>query len=134
VAKQQAVAPDTFVLSYPKAGRTWLRALIGKALVAHHDLPVEQLLDTPALTRAAGLPIAVFDHDGSALRDGTRWMKMSTDRSAYRGKDVLLLARDVHDNLVSAYFQAARRTNIFEGSISAFVRDERYGVEKLLTF
>jgi hypothetical protein len=129
----ETVAADTFLLSYPKAGRTWLRALIGNALVAHYGLPAEHLLDTAALTRAAGLPIAVFRHDGSALRARKPWQKMRTDRSSYRGSAVVLLARGVHDNLVSAYFQATRRWT-YKGTISAFIRDDRYGVEKLLTF
>ena len=32
---------DTYVVSYPKVGRTWLRALVGKALVDHYRLPPE---------------------------------------------------------------------------------------------
>ena len=35
-----ALAPSVLLLSYPKAGRTWLRTLVGKALVdaaAVHD-------------------------------------------------------------------------------------------------
>lgn len=125
---------DVYLLSYPKAGRTWLRALIGKALVDHYGLPEAQLLDTPLLTRAAGLPVAAFDHDQSALKLGLRWQDMPTDRSAYRGKRVLLLGRDIRDNLVSAYFQATRRINVYAGPISAFIRDEAYGIEKMLAF
>ena len=125
---------DTYLLSYPKAGRTWLRALIGKALVDRYGLPEAQLLDTIALTRAAGLPVAAFDHDQSAMNMGLRWQDMPVDRSAYRGKRVLLMGRDVRDNLVSAYFQATRRIHVYQGSISAFIRDDAFGVEKILTF
>ncbi len=127
-------APQVFLLSYPKAGRTWLRALVGKALVDAYGLPESQLLDTPALTRAASLPVAVFDHDQSALLTGLRWQDMATDRSAYRRRRVLLLGRDVRDNLVSAYFQATRRIHVYEGSLSAFIRHERYGIDKILAF
>jgi hypothetical protein len=122
------------LLSYPKAGRTWLRALVGKALVDHYGFPEQRLLDTPSLTHAAGLPLAMFDHDQSAMLNAVRWQEMRTDRSAYRGKRVLLLGRDVRDNLVSAYFQASRRINVFDGPIAAFVRDDRFGVDKILTF
>jgi hypothetical protein len=125
---------NTYLLSYPKAGRTWLRALIGKVLVDRYGLPEAQLLDTLALTQAAGLPAAAFDHDQSALKMGLRWQDMPVDRSAYRGKRVLLMGRDVRDNLVSAYFQATRRIHVYDGPISAFVRDDAYGVEKILTF
>lgn len=128
------VVPQVFLLSYPKAGRTWLRALVGKALVDAYGLPESQLLDTPGLTHAAGLPVTVFDHDQSALMTGLRWQDMATDRSAYRGRRVLLLGRDVRDNLVSAYFQATRRVNVYDGPISDFIRHERYGVDKILAF
>ena len=127
-------SPTVFLLSYPKAGRTWLRALVGKALVEHYGLPEATLLDTTELTRAAGLPLAVFDHDQSALLTGLRWQAMPTDRNAYRGKRVLLLGRDVRDVVVSAYFQATLRIHVYEGSISEFIRDERYGIEKILAF
>jgi hypothetical protein len=125
---------DVYVLSYPKAGRTWLRALVGKALVDRYRLPETHLLDTPALTRAAGLPVATFDHDGSAMVERLRWQDMPTDRTGYRGKRVLLMGRDVRDILVSAYFQATRRINAFDGPIAAFVRDDAFGVEKVLAF
>ena len=127
-------SPTVFLLSYPKAGRTWLRALVGKALVEHYGLPEAALLDTSELTRAAGLPIAVFDHDQSALLTGLRWQAMPTDRNAYRGKRVLLLGRGVHDLVVSAYFQAKLRIHVYDGPISDFIRDERYGIDKILAF
>ena len=127
-------SPTVFLLSYPKAGRTWLRALVGKALVEHYGLPEAALLDTSELTRAAGLPIALFDHDHSDLLTGLRWRAIPTDRSVYRGKRVLLLGRDVRDLVVSAYFQAKLRIHVYDGPISDFVRDERYGIDKILAF
>jgi hypothetical protein len=136
IVPKHAVLPgaDTYLLSYPKAGRTWLRALIGKALVDHYGLPEQRLLDTPVLTHSARLPVAVFDHDQSAMLLGLRWQDMPTDRSGYHGKRVLLMGRDVRDNLVSAYFQATRRINVYRKPISEFIRDDAYGVDKLLTF
>ena len=47
---------------------------------------------------------------------------------------MLLLGRDVRDNLVSAYFQATRRIDVWHGPIAPFLRDDRYGVDKLLAF
>ncbi len=125
---------DVYFLSYPKAGRTWLRALIGKALVDRYGMPEKQLLNTIALTQAAGLPSTLFDHDGSAMLDEIRWDAMPADKSFYRDKRVLLMGRDIRDNLVSAYLQATRRINVFSGPISEFVRHDMYGVEKILAF
>jgi hypothetical protein len=125
---------DVYCLSYPKAGRTWLRALMGKALVDQYGLPEHRMLNVYALTRAAGLPVVSFDHDGSAQLEGRRFDEMPTDRSVYRDKRVLLMGRDVRDNLVSAYFQATRRINVFWGPISAFIRHDVYGIDKILAF
>ncbi len=125
---------DVYFLSYPKAGRTWLRALIGKALVDRYAMPETQLLNTIALTQAAGLPATLFDHDGSAMLDGIRWDYMAPDKSFYRDRRVLLMGRDIRDNLVSAYLQATRRINVFTGPISEFIRHDVYGVEKILAF
>jgi len=44
------------------------------------------------------------------------------------------MSRDVRDTLVSAYFHAAKRIKVFDGSISEFVRSEHYGARKILTF
>ena len=132
--KEPKPAADTYILSYPKTGRTWLRALVGKALVDHYDLPPDRVLETDALTAMAGLPRAGFYHDGAAMIDALSWRELDARKSSYRGKRVLLLGRDVRDTLVSAYFQATRRVDMFDGPIAAFVRDERYGVEKVLAF
>ena len=132
--KEPKPAADVYILSYPKTGRTWLRALVGKALVERYALPPERLLETDALTEMAGLPRAGFYHDGSAMIDALTSRELEPTKAAYRGKRVLLLGRDVRDTLVSAYFQATRRVDMFAGPIAAFVRDERYGVEKVLAF
>jgi hypothetical protein len=44
------------------------------------------------------------------------------------------LSRDIKDTLVSAYFQATKRIHVFSGSISDFIRSDRYGARKYLTF
>lgn len=68
------------------------------------------------------------------MLDGLSWRDLRFDKSEYRDKRVLLLGRDVRDTLVLAYFHATRRLRFFTGTISAFVRDERYGVDKVLAF
>lgn len=133
-AKEPKPVADAYILSYPKTGRTWLRALVGKALVERYALPPERVLDTDVLTGMAGLPRAGFYHDGSAMIDGLTYRELDAGKASYRGKRVLLLGRDVRDTLVSAYFQATRRVGTFGGPIGAFVRDDRYGVEKVLAF
>jgi hypothetical protein len=127
-------APDAFLLSYPKTGRTWLRALIGKVLVDEYRLPAGAMLSTQYLTVLAGLPILSVSHDGTATTQATSYRDLSADKSRYRGKKVILLSRDVRDTMVSSYFQATRREHVFDGTMSEFVRSDTYGVRKMLTF
>jgi hypothetical protein len=42
---------DTYLLSYPKAGRTWLRALIGKVLVDRYGPPEAPIIDEWSASR-----------------------------------------------------------------------------------
>jgi hypothetical protein len=126
--------PDAWVISYPKSGRTWLRALIGKYLSLKHGIPNESILSTELMTSASGLPRLSFSHDESAMKDRLSYRELSPDRSRYAGQRVVLLARDIKDTLVSAYFQATRRRKLFDGTISEFIRTERFGVEKILAY
>jgi hypothetical protein len=130
----QAEDSDQMIVSYPKAGRTWLRALLGKALVDGYRLPPDLLLDTRVLTALAGLPVTSFMHDDAGMMRALPWQQLSRDKSTYAGKRVILLARDVRDTLVSAYFQATRRIGAFDGPIAAFVRDDRFGARKITAF
>ena len=55
------------IASYPKSGRTWLRALIGKAICQHYRVNEDLLLFTYTLTRSASVLSTNFTHDGSGL-------------------------------------------------------------------
>jgi hypothetical protein len=123
-----------YVVSYPKCGRTWLRLLIGKVLCDQFHLPEEQMIDTYALTAVPGVLRTHFTHDYADVRLGYPYRYLPTDKSPYAPAKVLFLMRDVRDTLVSSYFQATRRVNRFHGSLSDFVRNERYGIKKIVTF
>jgi hypothetical protein len=132
--------PEVVIASYPKSGRTWLRVLLGKALCLGYALHEELLLDTPALTRAAGVPETGFSHCGADLREGASAVTPA-DIDPLAGKRVVLLVRDPRDVLVSSYFEATRRSFVFgerplqfEGTLSQFVRSPVLGARKLASF
>jgi hypothetical protein len=56
------------------------------------------------------------------------------DRRPLAGSSCVLLTRDLRATLASAYHQAVHRVKVFHGSPSAFLRSERYGVIKLVSF
>jgi hypothetical protein len=122
------------IVSFPKSGRTWLRMLIGRALCEHCSLPEAQILDTFALTRAAGLLPTVFTHDGTSNTEGRHLRRLGRDKRGFRGKKVLLLCRDPRDTVISCYFEATKRKGVYRGSLSEFLRDPHYGIEKIVAF
>ncbi len=126
--------PQAYIVSYPKSGRTWLRLLIGKSLCEKHRIPEDRMLRTRYVTSAAGILRTRFIHDGSATFANRPYTALCPDKSEYKKTKVVLLVRNIKDTLVSAYFQASRRTGIFEGSLSDFIRSDNFGAIKILTF
>ena len=98
-----------------------------------NGLPESEMLRIRAVTRDSGLPLTDFWHDGSDQYHQKPYQELSSDKSFYRDKKVVLLSRDVKDTLVSAYFEATKK-GIFDGSISEFIRSDLYGAKKIVTF
>ena len=130
----RSVESDIYVLSYPKSGRTWLRALIGKYLSLKYNLPENRILSTEFMTSKSGLPRVKLSHDGSGMRKPKEYNKLSRDKQKYTNKKVILLGRDIKDTLVSGYFHATKRRYVFEGTISEFIATEEFGILKIVTF
>ncbi|MBS3810142.1 MAG: sulfotransferase domain-containing protein [Desulfobacterales bacterium] len=126
--------PDAYIVSYPKSGRTWLRMLIGKSLAEKHNIAEDRIVRARYMTSAAGLLRTRFIHDGSATNEKRSCRELNHDKSAYKNTRLVLLSRDIKDTLVSSYFQATKRENIFEGSLSDFIRSEYFGAVKILEF
>jgi len=133
-------SPIQFI-SYPKAGRTWLRLLVGKALQLHYHLRVApaDLLEVQNLPRYdARVPAMRFSHDDNPHLK--RIFDMEHDKRNYWGASVVFLSRDPRDVVVSNYFQQARREIVlgdapgFHGSIEEFIRHEVYGIENVIAF
>ncbi len=125
---------DAYIISYPSSGRNWLRILIGKALCIKFNLPDRYMFDTYKITSKCGVLRTKLTHDYSSINDGYKYDELLTDKTGYKDKKVLFLARNIKDVLVSSYFQASKRVGRYNGNISDFIRSERYGVMKIITF
>lgn len=131
---------DVYLISFPKCGRTWLRLLIGKALAVHHGSAdsVDMLELTPLTEKLPNLPTIAVTHDGDPHLCSPE--ELPSDKSYYRTKRVVLLARDVRDTLVSLYCHLVHREP--SGSVvgfdlhdlGTFVHSKRGGLDTLLRF
>lgn len=117
-------------ISYPKAGRTWVKAVLGKA----------------------GAPL-VFTHAGNGSRGREMGLPFQGVPAEYAARKVLFLHRNPIDTAVSFFFQVTKndfargthkywkrlprlwwRGAIPPAEIDAFVLHPTYGVEKVCRF
>ena len=149
---------DTYIISFPKCGRTWLKLMIGRAIVGHLDISNTNLLDTlldskfPLAKLDPSLPKIQFTHD-----DDPHWKKpnelMKTKRP-YQNTKVIFLVRDPRDLVVSTYFEQKKRVQFwinslketphlqdyqerlkpYEGDLSAYLNEEVGSIDTILNF
>ncbi len=127
-------AVDVYIVSYPKAGRTWLRVMLGYYLCESYGFDEEGMLDTHTLTGGARLSPTQFTHDHSSIMGGLSVSELSSDKRAYSDKRIIFLQRGLKDLLVSCFFQATKRVGQFQDNLQEFLRDERFGAIKAATF
>jgi hypothetical protein len=101
------------VVSFPKAGRTWLRVMLDEL----------------------GLPFD-YRHDGSTHSGANKISQIRVcNKPLFHMYPVVFLSRDPRDLVISGYFEMTRRDEIpYKGTISDFVRDPRHGIEKAILF
>lgn len=99
------------IISFPKSGRTWLQVMLS-------DLSVQPTM-----------------YHGTSKFD-----KMKTPSTVYASipkmypKSVVFITRDPRDVVVSNYYYTKDRKKLHNMELSEFLRDEKTGIEKILTF
>lgn len=111
IQRNRHTRKDVVVVSFPKSGRTWLRVMLDR-LGVH----------------------LTYTHDHSGYLEKIPASDLSSDKSEFSNKKIILLVRDPRDTAVSGYFQCTKRHFLFDGSMSAFLRDPIFGIEKILRF
>jgi hypothetical protein len=101
------------VISFPKSGRTWLRVMLD-------NLEIK----------------LKYTHAGTEYGTHCHFIDLPEPRAVKTEGKLLFLLRDPRDTAVSSYFEKSKRKNNVadHSDISDFIRDPRYGIEKIVCF
>jgi hypothetical protein len=114
--------PSTFIVSFPKCGRTWLHVMIGSYLVERYHLTHTDFLSLADISRAVpSIPPIITLHDDQPHKRDPRELVRS--KRAYRRHKVLFLARDPRDVIVSKFYSLKFREKKYHLSLGEFLRD-----------
>ncbi len=135
----------TYLVSFPKCGRTWLLFMLSEIVTRAYDIKLDQpTIKLNEITRKhSSLPTIVQTHDDSSLTDeqgnlyDVEKLFIYGGRLKYLKNKVILLVRDPRDVAVSHYHQITRRVKnnpIQCDSISEFIHHPLYGLERIIRF
>jgi hypothetical protein len=114
--------PEYYLISYPKSGRTWLRMMLGTAVLHHLRLPVDDPTDLENFARyTPDFPTIRISHD-------TEWQNRSCPEVKFRPRlycdsKIIFLVRDPRDVLVS-FFHHSKNRNVFGAHLPEFSTPE----------
>lgn len=140
---------DTFVVSFPKCGRTWLRLLISRSIVKHFNLDLSsddlRLIHIEHLSALdSNIPKIAFEHDDDAFFKSAK--ELSNSKNEYKHSKVIFLVRDPRDVIVSTFFHKKYRYNFlpnqksrqahasYQGEITQFLRESTGSLQTLLSY
>ena len=123
---------DFTVVSFPKSGRTWLRAMLSHVFHQAFELSNFQLLQFANLHQLdKRIPRILFTHD-EPYKVGPD--KLSGNKNKYYHRRLVYLVRDPRDVVVSMYFHRTRRDRDLTVSLPEFVFGEQGGLSTVLAF
>lgn len=130
---------DAVLASYPKSGRTWLRFALSCYFDRAAGLGLSPDLATtfrvlPNLDRDPLRGLPGFAFAGNAAVPLIPVSHRPFESALFQDRRLIFLVRDPRDVMVSAYFHATRHKGRYEGTIRAFIADERQGLANLLRY
>jgi len=151
---------DAFLISFPKAGRTWLRLMLGRALQNHYRIEhpdwLRHIMELDLLPDLdPRVPLVRATHDG--YPDWKTPAELKRPGTRYRNSRIVFLARDPRDVAVSLYYEHSRRMSDkkagrlqkhkaalsalppgrvaqYKGTVEEFVREDVGGFETILRY
>lgn len=129
---------DSVIVSFPKSGRTFVRAMVARLFQRRFGIDERSLLEFPALRRTPSeVPRLLFTHAGDAMRTPG---EISVDPADYAAKKLVLIARHPGDIAVSRYHHLGHRSRdkvrkrLAEQPLETFVWAEQGGIPSIITF
>ncbi|MBW4575424.1 MAG: sulfotransferase domain-containing protein [Aphanothece sp. CMT-3BRIN-NPC111] len=132
----------TYLISFPKAGRTWLRLMIGRALQRHFELVHPDILnlivnlDDQLARLHPNVPRIRVKHDDEP--HGKIPEQLVKSKANFKYAKIIFLSRDPRDVIISTYFYFTKRPNdphnIKAHDLSSFLRSPKGGFDTLLTY
>lgn len=129
---------DIVLVSFPKSGRTFVRAMLARLFQSKFGIDERTLLDFPTLRRASvEVPRLLVTHAGDAMREAD---KIRVDEADYRHCRVVLLARHPGDVAVSRYYHLKHRSRdkarqmLADQPLETFVWDEKGGIPAIVKY
>lgn len=129
---------DAVVVSYPKSGRTFVRAMLARLYKRRFEIDERSLLEFPTLRSApAGAPRVLFSHGGDAMRMPGQ---IAVDPEDYRHAKVVLIARHPGDIAVSRYHHLKHRSRdrarqrLANQPLELFVWADQGGIPSIVAF
>jgi hypothetical protein len=129
---------DAVIVSYPKSGRTFVRAMLARLFQRRFGIDERRLLEFPMLENAPrDVPRLLFTHAGDTMRSPD---EIDLDARTYAGKKVVLIARHPGDIAVSRYHHLKHRSRdrarrrLAELPLGEFVWAEQGGIPSIIKF
>ena len=129
---------DAVVVSFPKSGRTFVRAMLARLSALRFGIDERALLDFPMLRRSApDVPRVLFTHAGDAMR---RPDEIGLDPADYAGRRLVLIARHPGDIAVSRYHHLKHRSRdkarrrLADQPLESFIWAEEGGIPSIVAF
>lgn len=116
----------TYLISYPKCGRTWIRVMLARAA---------QLIGKDPRKRE----IVQYRHEDTGTAANIKrkpyWKIESDNKERWSNNHIIFLVRDPRDVLVSLYFHMTKREKVDLGmTMSEFIRDDSWGIRSIVEF
>ena len=129
---------DAVIVSFPKSGRTFVRAMLARLYQRRFGIDERNLLEFQSLRRArADVPLVLFTHAGDAMRHAD---EIGVNASDYAGKKLVLIARHPGDIAVSRYHHLKHRSRdkarqrLADQPLESFVWTAHGGVPSIVAF